>query len=248
MKVPEPSNIVTSMTPVPINRVAFGVRFEPRYTLLDTLGAVVDRILRSPGTPFGPTVFPLSTRTPNEQALLNEDTGSLLRLSQSDALLSLSLDTRMVADINPIANDFQQFVLENLRQLAKVRNIIRYGVLFELRECKASLALAPIERYVQQDFKDARSLSLRFTRRLPSLEALAKRSVDDFRNVIYTIKESESGEVRILIDYQEYFDPHLSAKEWDKRSFPRFVERGIGYYEGEFQLWLKNFNKEDEAA
>jgi hypothetical protein len=107
---------------------------------------------------------------------------------------------------------------------------------------------SPVEHFLSRDFRDARSVSLRFTRRLPTGEALAKRGVNDYRNVIYTVKQSEDGRVLIWLDYQEYFDPQLSGKEWAERPFGEFVTRRIGYFQGEFRRWLQMLLRPDEAA
>lgn len=44
--------------PVPATSIAMGIRYEPQWAVSDRKGAVIDRILRSSGTPFGPSVFP----------------------------------------------------------------------------------------------------------------------------------------------------------------------------------------------
>ena len=49
---------------LPITRVVFGVRYERQYRVRDTIGALIDAVLRSPGTPFGPEAFPISQVLP----------------------------------------------------------------------------------------------------------------------------------------------------------------------------------------
>jgi hypothetical protein len=233
---------------VEIERIVFGVRYQPRYVVLDRMGTVVDQILRAQGTPFGPETFPYSSREAGEHALLNDKTGDSLRITQSDAIVDMAVGDGDVDGIERLSIGFSAYVLDNLREVAHLRDIARYGVLFKLAECSSVLRESPVEHFLSRDFRDARSVSLRFTRRLPTGEALAKRGVNDYRNVIYTVKQSEDGRVLIWLDYQEYFDPQLSGKEWAERPFGEFVTRGIGYFQGEFRRWLQMLLRPDEAA
>lgn len=239
---------ISGLAPIKVERVAFGVRFQPHYEILDHVGSVIDRILRSSGSPFGPSTFPLSQREPGEHRLLNPETKDELKLNESDAILEMRVDTRKTSDIETLGRHFSTFVLEILRQLVHLSDIARYGVVFRLEECHSVLQETPIEHFVQQDFRDARSLSLRFTKRLPVLEALVRKGVNDYRNVIYTVKQTEEVEVRIWVDYQEYFNPELNAKEWAQKPYEDFVSRGIDYLLGDFQNWLSKLFKKQQAA
>jgi hypothetical protein len=221
-----------------IERAIFGVRYQPRYEILDRVGSVMDRILRDPGTPFGPETFPYSNRDAGEHALINDKTHDSLRISSSDAILDIRVDTQTVGRLQGLSEQFSEHVLASLRDLARLRDIARYGMLLKLSECSDLLAESPVRHFLSRDFDEARSLSLRFTRRLPVEEALAKRAVDDYRNVIYTVKQNDDAQVFIWIDYQEYFNPQLTADEWRDRPFSRFVNRGLDYFLGEFQNWM----------
>jgi hypothetical protein len=239
---------IFGLSPIKVERVAFGVRFQPHFEILDHVGSVIDRILRSTGSPFGSSTFPISQREPGEHRLFNPETNDEVKLNQSDAILQMRVDTRKTSDIETLGKYFSTFVLESLRQAVNLADIARYGVLFRLEECHSALQETPIEHFIQQDFRDARSLSLRFTKRLPVLEALVKGGVDDYRNVIYTVKQTEEAEVRIWVDYQEYFKPELNAKEWAQKPYEDFVSRGIEYLLGDFQNWLNKLFKKQEAA
>ena len=104
-----------------------------------------------------------------------------------------------------------------------------------------------MKHYLHNDFDSANSLKLRFTRRLPVDEALAKKNVNDYRQAIYTVAQSEEAKVNINIDFQYYFDPALTDPKWAKDDFVKFSERGIVYLEGEFEEWLKKLRDEKAA-
>ncbi len=239
---------VSDLAIIGIDKVVFGVRYSPRYEIADRVGSIVDRILLTPDSPFGPTTFPLSQRDPDAQNLLNPDTNDSLSLTQSDTILQMHIDTRKIADVRKLADGYSAFILGSINDLVQLKNIVRYGVVFQLKECRSSLSEPPTSYFIPKDFRDTRSMSLRFTRRLPLFEALSRKNVDDYRNVIYTVKQTEEGKVNISVDYQEYFKPALDAKECNNKPFTDFVDRGISYFQGEFQDWLKKLISKPEAA
>lgn len=229
---------ITTTTKIKIERVIFGVRFQPRYELIDNMGAVIDKVLRTPGTPYGPEIFPLSTREPGEQILLNPDTRDQFQLTERDAILNMHLTNNEIDEVKTSAYQYSKYILTNLREIAKLKDIVRYGVVFQLEECQSKLSESPANYFLKDDFQEIRSLNLNFSRRLAALEALSRKGVDDFRNVIYTIKQTEEGEVTISVDYQEYFKPGLNSDEWLHKPFTDFVDRGISHLQGEFHSWL----------
>jgi hypothetical protein len=240
---------VSRIAPAEIQRLVFGVRYEPQYKLLDRIGTVTDEILRVDGTPFGPDTFPLSEVTSLRYRLLNAETTSELLVNSQDTILQIALKTRDESWIDQWATDFEEYVLGPLRHVGGVKNIVRYGLVVHFKEVSASsLSTPPITRYLMPDFQKANSLALRFSRRLSADEALVKKRVDDFKNAIYQIEQSEASDVRISIDYQEYFQPPLDAGEWDSKPFSTFANRGTEYLSGEFRKWLQQFVAASEVA
>lgn len=228
--------------PIEIDQLIFGVRYERRHSVLDHIGAVSDEILRAKETPFGPDVFPLLQALPHEHRLLDPDSEALLRITASDTILILPTHLDNVEGLAKAASDFDTFVLEPLRRISKVSGIVRHGVVLNLSGESANLANPPIKRFLASELAlmtRANSVSIRFTKRLATDEALTRKDVDDYRNVIYNIGESEEGDVNISVDYQQYFKPSLSGSEWSERSFPRFVWGANGYFKGEFSKWLE---------
>ena len=236
------------LSPVPITKIAFGVRYEPQYAVMDRVGGVIDAVLRASNTPFGPKVFPLCQSAPSEYLLINPETNDSLKINQRDTILQLSFSTRELNHIEEIAVQFSQFVLKPLKEKCRVRNISRYGVLCYLAECSSSMKNLPVEHYLSKDFSNVQTLSLRFTRRLPSIEAVVKKKVSDYRNVIYTINQDDKEKVNISVDFQEYFEPVLDENDWTKKPFEKFVKNGLEYIEGEFEQWFTKLLETTKAA
>src|ERR1700752_950302 len=102
--------------PVAISRVSFGVRYEPQYKVIDHLGGMVDAILRTDGTPFGPDVFTHTAAAEvNERVLIGKGNKKNLRLNQQDVILTWEFDTRKLDDLAAVAKSFDEFVLHPLR-------------------------------------------------------------------------------------------------------------------------------------
>jgi hypothetical protein len=237
------------LAPISITQVAFGVRYEPQFKVFDYLGELMDNVLRAAGTPFGPDVFPQSQTDGNERLLVNPEKNRLLRINQQDTVLIWDLETRNLEDVLSLASGFAEYVLTPLRKETGVNNIQRYGMLFKLKQL-TGLKNPPLARYLARDFtaSSLTTLAMRFTRRLPATEAMFRKNVDDFRNVIYAVEESEKGETQFSVDYQEYFKPPLDTGDWNKRPFTEFADQGVGYFEQEVSKWLKSFTDTPAAV
>jgi hypothetical protein len=230
------------LAPMRLKEFAFGVQYEPQHSIMDHIGTISDQILRAKNSPFSSALFPFLQTLPHESRLfgsdLDSDSDTLLRITARDTILSLPVPSDNIDSLQQVATDFDEFALEPLRRIAKLTAIGRYGVLLKLTGKSKDLRHPPIERYLS-DLPRANSLFIRFTKRLATDEALTRKDVEDYRNVIFTAEQSEEGDVNISIDYQQYFLPSLSASEWADRPFPRFVWAASGYFREELTRWLE---------
>ena len=229
---------VHRLSPVKISRLAFGVRYEPQFGILNHVGEIVDTILRAEGSPFDGDVFPQTSTEVSGYTLVNPERKLALQINQQDTILHWRLDSRNLDDIVTLAGQFQDYILGPLRKHAQIAAVVRHGCLFQLDRLNTNtLSKAPISRYLASEFGSGHitTLNMQFIRRLPSWEALAKKNVEDYRNVIYGIQESEEGKVQLSVDYQEYFKPLLNSSDWGKHPFGQFVERSVSFLEGDFR-------------
>ena len=183
-----------------------------------------------------------------EHVLLSPGTHNILRIAHQDTLLQLELDTRKLSSILEWAESFDEYVLTPLRTLTGLKHIVRYGIVYHFSNAQSAFRSLPSQRYLADDLPDARSLSLRFAKRLPVEEAIIKKRVDDYKNVIYSINESEDNSIAISLDYQIYFGPPLDAREWQARPFAKFAEKANDYLEGEFTTWLNRLTLDTKVA
>jgi hypothetical protein len=234
---------VATIVPFPIREIAFGIKFGPQWAVLDRLGVVADAVLDS--EPFGPGVFPESHRQGTSFFLVNRRDDSLLTLNERDCILQMSTRSRNLEDLRTLAANYEQHIVAPMLK-AGMRDVIRYGVMLRLEECSGVLGVKPIDHYLAQE-GEVKDFDLRFTRRLPSEAARVKKNVNDFRNLIYMISQSEEGEVDFAFDYQELFEPPLDRSEIEAKSFARFVDDGLSFYSKNYKNWLDQFRRNAAA-
>ncbi len=233
---------------LPIDKISFGIRFGPSYKIGDNIGSIVDAILRGKGTSFGPKVFPMSQARHHGHRLLNPETADQLIISERELILIKGLKTRGIDEVVHLSRQFVQNIVSPVKNLGKIRDIHRYGMLFELAECATQLEQSLTKRYLAAECPNARSLTLQFNHRLSTDEAHFRKGVDDYKNILYILQQDEDGASRISIDYQEYFQPALDPEDWKKKSFENFSEAGASYFVRSVSKWLKGLLSQNEAA
>lgn len=233
--------------PITLERLAFGVRFEPQYRIGDRIGSIVDDILRRKGTPYGPTVFPFSESGQLSHRLLHPETGDRLTITQQDAILETNVHSADRQIIQGHARNFQSFILEPIRR-AGIANIIRYGCLFNFGECSQQLAKNPLDVLLPTEPVRARDLALRFSTRLQTEDGHIKAGVNDYRNIIYSLQQDGNGQTSFSLDYQRYYDPCLDSEDWKPSEFSQFINGGLHYVCTVYADWLSHFGVGARAA
>ena len=233
---------------LPIEKVAFGVRYTPQYRVRDNMGTLVDRILRS--DQFSPDTFPRSEAGPHQHALLNPGNGDRLVVSQDDVLLDIELRTESLNDVEKMAHAFDSIIIRQLRNVCKISDAFRFGLLVRFEELHSHSYECPVERYADKALVDVsvKTLNLQFSYNLPTPEGFTKRDVGDYRNVIYTMNQEKSDGFSLAVDYQQYFEPILDAKDWTQSLYEQFARDAIAYHQGKFSSWVDSIAKEARAA
>jgi hypothetical protein len=239
---------LTRIAPIKISQLVCGVRFEPQYSVLDRIGTVVDYILRSPGTPFDPNVFPLSTVGNLNHILHNKDNTASISITSQDLVLQLPLDTESLDQVREYISGYERFILEPMRNFANLQNIVRYGMVISISGNVSAFQTPPIQRYLSSDFPEATDLIMRFSKRLPTEAGMFRSHVENFRNVIFLAEQAGNGNVRLSLDYQLYFLPALVSKEHKSTPYPDFTEHGLRYFQNEFMGWVEKLAGVLEAA
>ena len=232
---------------LPIAKAAFGVQYNPQYGVRDNIGRFIDRILDS--EPFGPDTFPLSRAGVHDHVLHNPETGDQLTVTQSDILLDVQLMATSLDKVLETAQKYDQIILKNLKSHCAVGGINRFGLLIRFDLLNSLEYECPTVRYMDTDLGEAaRTLALRFSYQLPTLEGFGRKGVEDYRNIIYSLNQDEGETFFLSVDYQQYFNPELSAAEWGKKPYSTFAEGAIFYHQNKVSSWIDRLAKPNKAA
>jgi len=217
---------------------AIGVRFRPNFSLEDKLGTVVDEILYSDASFFDPKFFPNHQAGINERVLLNEETGNTLLLSPSNIILDYNLpNSGDTESLERVINAFQDQIVKGIMKKYEVTQIGRLGAVLRYVFQIPELAKSFIEQSIGKTLEGVNNINLRFSKRYPVEEALVKKDINDYANVILNvIKRADKEELFISVDYQWYFVPLLDKVEQMK--FEEFVERTTRYNRESFPEWV----------
>ena len=247
----------TELSRLPIERVAFGIRYRPQYRVRDNLGAVVDQILRS--QPFGPDTFPQSDFGPTQHTLLNPVNGDHLTISQEDALLEIYLGTDQFSKVQEMGQDFNSIVAEQLKRVCNVSDAFRFGFLIKFEELKTDQYACPVEKYADPflngrnsdeagNSSKAKTLNIQFSYNRATPEGFSKKDVNDYRKITYILNQEETDRFFLAVDYQHYFNPVLAAKEWSRKLYDTFVSEAIAYHQSRVTEWIGSLAREERAA
>ena len=233
---------------LPIEKVAFGIRYTPQYRVRDNLGIIIDKILSS--AQFGPERFPESQLEPSQHTLLNPANGDRLAIAQADALLDITLQTDTLSDIEEMGRHFNSIVVKQLKSVCNISGAFRFGLLVRFQELRSDNYECPVKRYGDQALGDdpAKTLNLRFSYNLPTPEGFSKQGVGDYRNVIYIMNQEVPDRFSLAVDYQHYFEPILDAQEWPQTLYDRFASEAITYHQGRVSEWIDSLAIEERAA
>lgn len=219
-----------------------GIRYRANFSIEDSLGEIVDKILYSKKSYFGPKKFPLVQNHVNSKVLVNQETNDKLTINNSNIVLDISFsETFQKSDYNSIIAKFNDEIIDGVMKKYKITEINRIGLvkryLFDLDE----LANSFIDKTIGKTLEGVNDINLQFSKKFPTAEGLVKEDVYDYTNAIFNIiKHSDAKELFMSIDYQKYFDPFLT--NCDQMKFMDFSKSVDGFNTKNYLPWLnKNY-------
>ena len=218
--------------------VALGIRYRS-YSLEDKIGSALDDILYTQGSFFNPEFFPSTIQTPlGGRALINEETSNSLSLSASDIILEYNLPTTGAVDwLEKVIETFNGQIIEGVMKKYDVHQISRVGIVRKYLFTIPELAKNFLNHSIGKTIEGVNDINLRFSKRYPMDEALIKKGVNDYINVIFNvIKIVDKDELFISVDYQWYFLPPL--EKISQLKFNQFIEKARHYNKESFPQWV----------
>jgi imidazole glycerol phosphate synthase subunit HisF len=221
--------------------IAIGIRFRANFAIEDKLGSIVQLILHTRNSLFNPEIFPVVLSDGGEKRLMNEKTGDYLRVNNSNIVLEMNLEEQTkLDDIPEINKRFNQDIVNGIMKEFNITQINRVGYikkyLFKIEE----LSKVFIKKTIGGTLEGVNDINLRFSKKFPIEEALARKGVNDYHNVIYNIiKIAGKDEIFMSVDYQRYYDPFLDSVSGLK--FLGFVDKMERYNSKNYLEWLNKY-------
>jgi hypothetical protein len=226
--------------------IVIGIRFRANFAIEDQLGRIIDDILYKKESLFNPKIFPTVKSTVGGKLLINENTRDMLEIDNSNVIFEATLDdssTFKLSQIDDIHKNFESQIIQGTMKQFSFKEIVRIGYvrryLFKLED----LAKIFVNKTVGQSFGGVNDINLRFSKKLPVPEAIIKRDVNDYVNVIFNIiKKSDLQEIFMSIDYQHFYDPFLTTAS--SIEFKNFLNQMDIFNKDRYLTWLNSYYKE----
>ena len=220
--------------------IAVGIRFRANFSIEDQLGQMVDQILYSKDSYFNSKKFPLVQSGVGPKVLINQSTGDQFTIDNSNIILEIVFgDSFASNDIKKILDHFESEIIRGIMKRFTIREIVRVGYIkgyiFKIRE----LAKKFVDKTIGSTLEGINDIHLSFSKKLPVEEALAKETVNDHDNAIFTItKKADLEEIFMSVDYQRYYDPFLPLSTEIK--FLPFIDQAERFNVNRYLPWLKS--------
>jgi hypothetical protein len=218
--------------------IVIGIRFRANFSIEDQLGYIIDRILYTKDSYFNPSMFPRVLGRVTEKILVNEKTENTLTINNSNILLEINLEHKGdLKYLDEIYTNFDTQIINGIMMHYKITQINRIGFVGRYLFDKPELPAKFLEKTIGKTLEGVNDINLRFSKKYPVDEALAKKDINDYHNVIFNvIKKADLNELFISIDFQRHFDPFLDSAS--QLGFQSFIETMQSYNYKEFPHWL----------
>jgi hypothetical protein len=226
-----------------LSYVVIGFRYEKSFRISDISGEICDTILHDKSSPFGIKFFPrLNEIGTQDKTLVNDQTQNYLKITTSDIIFKYNIgsysDDKTV-EIDWFKDSAIPFIKEKLIEDKKIRNIDRIGLMFGNDILLDNLGSLIIQKLTDNEYKEADQFALNFGLKDTAVEGIIKRSVDDYVNRLYLMKQSDSNKYEVIFDYQYYFIPTIpDIKTWN---ITQFFDRSLIQLDTSFYPFINKF-------
>ena len=187
-----------------LSGIALGVRFRANFSIEDQLGQIIDKILYSKDSFFNPSVFPYASSDIGRRILSNEETNDRLRIDNSNIILEIQLgEAFKIDDLPDILKHFENDIIKGIMKLFAIKEIVRVGYVRRYTFPMKDLAISFVNKTIGRTLEGVNDINLRFSKKMPVIEALTKKDINDYNNAIFNIiKKADLDEIFMSIDFQ----------------------------------------------
>jgi hypothetical protein len=210
--------------------LAIGIRFRHNFSLQDKFGVIADNILYKKESFFNPEIFTEINVSPFEMKLVDQSTGNFLTINTGNVILGFDFGDKIkVSDMEQVIDGFNADLIQGVLEKYNITGINRLGYIRKYIFTIEELSKVFIDKTISGTLDGVNDINLRFSKKLPIEEAIVKKGVNDYYNIIYSIiKKADKKETFISVDFQRYYNPAL--EQTSQLQFSKFLKAGLHPY------------------
>lgn len=203
----------------------------------------MDHILYNEESPFGTDFFPrFSEASDREKTLFNLQTDEYLRVNTDDIILALTVKDDFEEKFEWIKSKVLPYFQNSLFTKFKIKNVRRIGVIYTHEIKKNDKISTTISSLTNETISNPEKISISFSKKLPSDEALIRKNVNDYKNTIYNLNEAKDA-LFAQLDYQYYYEPVV--EDLRQCFSEKVLDESRHFLENKFHSWLNKYEQED---
>ena len=215
----------------------FGIRVSKSFYLEDKLGAILDELLYTKDSAFGPSLFPRVQEGTGAKILYNQETGDKLTVTHSDFIFEYTVKNDFESEFKKYLIAFRDLVTKQVFKNFGVQYIARFGFIVKAELNKNDAVTNSVHDIIKQSYNGFTpdSYSLRFNVKEKKPLKIQNVVTQDFDNTIVTYdKSNEDNPLVLSVDYQKYFRPELNEIGDSKISFEEFCKSSYERYKKDY--------------
>lgn len=216
-----------------IKKVIIGIRYRRSFRVPDIAGEIVDYVLHDESSPFDSQFFTEIGDMNNKGRVLLNQNGNMLSVDFDSIVLTLIIDNKFDDILKLIKEKYYPYMV-NIVEHFGIKNFNRIGIIFDHQLEGSSSVNEIIKSLTDQKITVPDNLELRFSKKLATTEAIWKKDIIDYHNIIATYHKNSEG-LNIKLDYQTYFSPEISSI--NDLEFLKFIESAEDYRIKNFYNW-----------
>ena len=211
----------------------FGIRVSKSFYLEDKLGAIVDELLYTENSAFGPAMFPTVQEGHGTKMLYNNKTGDKLTIAHSDFIFEYTIQKDFDLEFKKFLDAYKSLIIKQIFKKFEIHNIARFGFIIKAELENNDAITTSVFDIIKQNHNGFTpdSYSLRFNVKEKKPLKIKNIVTQDFDNTIVTYdKPNEDSPLMFSMDYQKYFRPELNTISESTISFEEFCKSSYEQY------------------
>lgn len=215
-----------------VKKISIGIRYRRSFRIPELAGEITDFILGDE-SPFGSNFFTEVGAMDKSGKILLSENGSSLSIDLDSLILNLIVDDDIKTTILKINNNYYPYLVKLLKKF-RIENFNRLGMVFEHQLDNGAVINKIVKTITKEEIDAPDNLQLRFSKKIPKIEALVKKEIIDYGNIICTYNKNLDG-LNIKLDYQIYFSPEIASIS--DVEFEKIFLSSQKYLEDKFYKW-----------